>query len=57
MKIDANDSIVEEYENAMQVAEQLGNNAPSILGFVEIGHRAGIKFRFTKMVSSITTVL
>lgn len=49
VKLATREDIATEYQAFQRVEEIMGNNAPSLRGFVEIGDRAGLKFRYTRM--------
>ena len=51
VKIDKSIVIAGEHHAFKRVEDHLGNNAPRITGFVDLGVRAGIRFRYTAMAS------
>jgi hypothetical protein len=55
VKIDTSRMIAGEYIAFSRVEDHLGNNAPQVKGFVDLGTRAGIRFRYTGMAYSSTS--
>jgi hypothetical protein len=51
VKLAPSSDIATEYTSFQRIEEQLGNNAPSVRGCVELGSRGGLKFRYTRMSS------
>jgi len=49
VKLASRGEIATELQAFQRVEEMLGNNAPSVRAFVELGDRGGIKFRYTHM--------
>ena len=49
VKLGPNRSIAQERVAFEQVEEVLGNNAPRVRGFVDLGNRAGLKYSYAAM--------
>jgi hypothetical protein len=49
VKLASRTDVATEWQAFQRVEEMLGNNAPQVRGVVELGDRAGIKFRYTRM--------
>ncbi|EPG73700.1 isochorismatase family protein [Leptospira fainei serovar Hurstbridge str. BUT 6] len=56
IKIGERDPIAKERTSFERIEEVLGNNAPRIVDFAEIGERGGIKYRYAAMLEGTTTV-
>ena len=50
VKIGMRDPIAEERTAFERIQEVMGNNAPAIMDFAEIGERGGIKYRYASMI-------
>ena len=57
VKIDKRDLLAGEYDAFCRIEDILGNNAPSVRGFIELGSRAGVKFRCTGMSTGKNSTL
>ena len=49
LKLGKRDKIAQERMSFEEIQEVLGNNAPAIVDFVEVGDRGGIKYRYAAM--------
>lgn len=56
VKIGERDPISQERSSFERIEEVLGNNAPRIVDFAEIGSRGGIKYRYASMMDEKTKV-
>ncbi|MCC5815852.1 MAG: isochorismatase family protein, partial [Leptospira sp.] len=56
VKIGERDPISQERSSFERIEEVLGNNAPRIVDFAEIGTRGGIKYRYASMMDEKTKV-
>jgi broad specificity phosphatase PhoE/thiamine kinase-like enzyme len=57
VKIDKRELLAGEYDAFCRIEDILGNNAPSVQGFIELGSRAGVKFRCTGMSTGNNSTL
>jgi len=56
IKIGPRDLIAKERTSFERIEEVLGNNAPRIVDFAEVGERGGIKYRYAAMIDGKTEV-
>lgn len=56
IKIGPRDLIAKERTSFERIEEVLGNNAPRIVDFAELGERGGIKYRYAAMIDAKTEV-
>lgn len=56
IKIGPRDLIAKERTSFERIEEVLGNNAPRIVDFAELGERGGIKYRYAAMIDGKTEV-